>query len=179
MLLLVLGVAVLSTGVVIAQNGGLPHFAPRSVAQLPLSSEAPKSIKPNPRWMEIAEIEKRAEFTIVLPSDLPKNCVPTERFYNSMARGTYLNYSCALILERKAVGVEHPLVGSNSTKQLTIGGNPAILIDGMWISERLGSPAEWETGFKTLIFEKKGLVIQIRTGNLSESELIRFAESMD
>lgn len=164
----------------------LEHFAPREVATLPVPGPVAHEPSPAPpRFMDLEQLENLAGFSLLVPEYLPPSCRLMERFYASVPREVILHYSCALLIaEKRGNSIDRPFVGEGSTHEVTVGGNPAIYIDGVWTSFSDSDQEEpiWIQGtFHQLVFERNGLVIRMDapSSRLTKEELIRIAESLE
>ncbi|MBI4674066.1 MAG: hypothetical protein HY741_20675 [Chloroflexi bacterium] len=177
LIILLLLMSVLVTGVALAQ-GGLPHFVPREIENFPSALESYISPSAQNDSMGISALEQQVGFSILLPTNLPSGCHLRGTSYDSVGNAARLHYSCATIIERKATHIDHPLVAPHSTHQVLVGGEPALVIDGMWEDQPNGRTT-WSLDLKTLGFERSGLVIRMVSGqDASEDQLIEIAKSM-
>jgi hypothetical protein len=160
-------------------QGLLVHFAPRAVQALPdqpLSFEA-RALAP--RLTDPAEFEKQAGFRLVWPTLLPAGCSLREHFFIPQAREVALVYTCMEIFEKKAEGVDSPLVGEGSIQQLSVGNTTAYYIGGAWVRMPGETKPTWHADWAGyLVFERDDVLIYLSGDGLTLGELVAVAESM-
>ncbi len=172
-------VGVLGVGTLLAQ-GALLNFVPREVENLSLARAILEPTPPEPRLIDITELERLAGFSLLVPAYLPQHCASQERFYVPVGKEVILNYSCVIIAERKADSIQRPGVGLGSVQEITVNGRPALLIDGMWVKMPGEKELTWKPDlFHVMVFEHNGLIVRLTApGHSSKDELIRIAASM-
>ena len=163
----------------------LEHFAPRQVTALPRAKVRYESPPAGLRMMAQEEVEQRVGFRLLVPAYLPNGCQEIEeRFVQSVPnrQAVVLNYPCVSISEmnRLASGLDRPYIGEGSSEEVTVGGEPALYIDGSWVATE-GQEPVWTRGLnQQLIFERNGLLIVVtnRVNRASKADLVRVAESL-
>lgn len=205
-------VALLVVGPTLAQFA-LPHFAPREVEELPIlpavTFAAPlESITTN----IIDELEGQAGFSLLIPDYVPPECQLREGKYLPEPIGEVMlvyrsldNLPCFTLNQRVIDDSTHrPFIHDGSAEEITINGEPALYVDGMWVIEgpigresnsdsitlapgelaELMETATWVEGPKQLVFERGMILLRLDGGvyedsQLTKEELIRIAESME
>ena len=191
----------------------LPHFAPREVTKMPTLSDVTFSELPAPITTDIiGKLEEQAGFAVLVPHDVPLGCQLHKGSYLPEPIGEVLlvyissdNLPCFTTNQREIeVDTIHtPFIYEGSGEEITIHGQPALYIDGIWIlgednngedSEggsqiiefgpgelaELMETATWIEGPKQLVFELDGFLIRLNGDlRLTKAELIRIAESME
>lgn len=209
-------VAILLTGVLLVGPAlaqfALPHFAPREVDEMPVLSAVTMAAAPEPITVDIVgRLEAQAGFAVLVPIYVPSDCHLSEGNYLPEPIGevelvyrSSNNLPCFTTNQREIEDdITHtPFIYEGSGEEITIHGQPALYIDGMWVlgdlsdSEgnesdsgimelgpgelaKLMETATWVEGPKQLIFENDTLLVRLDGGSqLSKEELIRIAESM-
>lgn len=163
----------------------LNYIVPREVEKLPSREVTFEPTPAAPRLMEQDQVEKMAGFSLLVPAYLPSGCSLQERFYVSQAKAVYLTYSCGgfglSIVQQKAETIQRPYIGKDSTQELTIGGQPAIYIDGIWNKFPEEEEPVWLEGIShQLFFEQDSHLIRLSAAfQLTKDELIKVAESLE
>lgn len=202
-------IALWMTGPTIAQFA-LPHFAPREVTKWPALSEVTMAEPPEPVTTEIiSQLEEQAGFAVLTPQYVPSGCQLHEGSYLPEPIGEVQlvyrsadNLPCFTTNQRAIDGdaTHTPFIYEGSGEEITIHGQPAFYIDGIWVVEGLGdgegnadtielAPGEleelietatWVEGHKQLVFENGALLVRLDGDmQLTKEELIRIAESME
>lgn len=179
----------------VASIGLLLAIAVPATGQVPSGAVSPREVdsfsavkitwvaKPSiPRESSLLELEKKAGFAPLTPKYLPQGCEPKEQFVIDLAREINLTYSCVFIaqsLSEGKQGTQTPLIKRGSSRPITVNGNPAILVEGLWKKAQNGDDASWEIGLLQRFFEKGnysiGLMAPAATG---VDQLVRIAESL-
>lgn len=190
---------------------GLEHFVPRGVDNWSPSngSIAVATIPPESYSDNVEALEAQAGFSALLPQYIPADC--------HFLEGNYLEEPVAeirlfyqseeqlpcfdVVLRQAEAGTVHrPYVGPGSVEEISIKGQRALYISGMWVVEgpigetsdsgvlslgpgeleELYEGATWVEGPKQIVFEYGGLLIRITGGaNISKAELVKVAESLE
>ena len=175
----------LLTNTALAQSR-LPHVAPQMVPEFPgtprIPPGPPQPRRLQPRFEELAQIERAVGFRLLLPTYLPLGCDLEEQFvYGPRVAG--LRYTCIAISAQKVHRQVRPSVGLGSVHEVTVNGLPALYIDGAWVSAN-GGPIAWQqSAFPELWLERDGVFVRLRIWpqmRLADpkQELIRIAESL-
>lgn len=186
----------------------LEHFAPREVEKLPITGESVTlATIPSESYLNNVEtLETQLGFVVLMPQYIPTYCHFQESYYLAepvseihLVYDTTDKLPCFEVTQRKAQEnmVHRPSVGPGSTEEITINGEPALYINGMWVienmpgnetalrlssedMEKLFEDAAWVEGPQQLVFENNDLLIRIDAGpNISKEELVKIAESLE
>ena len=161
----------------------LDHYAPREVARIPMPISTAAAPTPQSRSTitDLARIEEQIGHRILQPTYLPANCGGLrERFAYADIRVAVLRYGCVGIEQQVNSGIQQPYVGTGASQSLTVNGQPAIYINGIWVQDKPGGKLTWRAGdYHELIFEQNGLTIRLSASTeIAKEELVRIAESM-
>jgi hypothetical protein len=174
------------------------HVVPRQVQALPesgsaarrSSDESPQPTRANPAprpttgpWVNRSELELKVGFEVLEPTSLPSGCTPLQRSVEPVGPSQVVNmaYSCVHILEQAVHIDQRPYVGPSSTQEVTVGGRPAVYVDGAWWQDlNKGSDSRWRSGWSQLLFIRDGVffILDELGGHQSRDQLIRIAESL-
>jgi hypothetical protein len=190
----------------------LAHFSPREVATLPISA-AVVTVVPVPssaHMTQLGDLEAQAGFSILVPRYLPGSCefkdgsfLPQPIGEVDLEYNTPDEHACFDIAEQKTRTdkFDQPFIGTDSAQSITINGQPAIYIHGMWwvdMQRITGSnssdksvhvspqqlqdvfkQAVWVEGPKQIVFEDNGLLIRINGDtSLTKDVMIQIAQSI-
>lgn len=181
----IIGIAVLVSMLLAAPVLGqtiLNWIRPQVVDRLPNNVPASTELLPS---APLDQIEKRAGYALLLPSYLPENCgrrntyVNPGQRYDATVDTVFINYPCVTISSRPIrANVQQPLVGDNATETVSVNGQPALLIRGVWESFD-NQPATWNpNGGLQLIFQYRTLQVMVEAHDLTKAELIKVAASL-
>ncbi len=191
----------------------LPHFAPHEVTRMPTMSAVTIADLPNPITTDIVgELEEQAGFAVLVPRYVPFGCQLHEGNYLPEPIGEvqliYLSANdlpCFTTNQREVEDdtIHTPPIYEGSGEEITIHGQPALYIDGIWaVGEfsnskdnevdsgiiKLGpgelaelmETATWIEGPKQVVFEYGGFLLRLDGDlRLTKAELIKIAESME
>lgn len=160
------------------------HIAPRQIAAWPSPPHVAVEPSATPRTLDAAQQEKAVGFPLLMPTYLPAGCTLQNRI--NISRIAHLVYSCVIVDEQATDRVWQPPVGMDSTQEVTVNGQPAIYIDGVWITDKPGGDAVWKSGVAgQLTFERNNLIVHLisvrqssSSPQLSKEDLIRIGESI-
>lgn len=188
MLAALLGTVIITLVVATAlAQGSLQFFRPREVQQIPAAmQQPPPPAQPSAaqiaeafRSEDFADIEKAAGFTLLFPKDLPAGCKLRSHSFDTLTHAANLKYTCVTISEKRGQRLEQPYAGPNSVQSITVQGQPAILVDGSWVTMPGDKEPKWRQGFvPTLVFERDGIVVRLVMLGDDKEGLIKIAESM-
>lgn len=144
----------------------LHQLSPRQVASLPpaapgrLTYATPAD---TPRPTSLAALGRQAGFTPLVPTYLPTGCVRTDQHFESgPGSAIAIDYSCGLTFTEQAGRDDHPVVGTNSSQQLLVDGQPAIYTNGAWVQAVGQDAPSWIPSFaQQLIFDRLGVTVHI------------------
>lgn len=165
----------------------LEHFVPREVAApegFPL--QPPQALSP-PSAMNLDQLRraaKQAGFILLVPQQVPDKCDRDEYYFDNRHKYARLIYSssnatCLSISEEPARGVLHAPVAEGSTEEVSVGGRPAIYINGVWLVPEGAAKPIWSPIATHLVFERDGLLVSLTTmTGLTKQQLIAAAESL-
>lgn len=167
----------------VAAQAILTYFAPREVTALPPPAYETVEARPTAlRWVERPTLEQQAGFSVLAPNYLPPNCTLREQYFLAEPKVVNLTYGCMWIAEQRSTTVQQPLVGQGATRTVTVNGQPAVYIEGAWVTivrDGKEEPLQWDpSALRQLVFERNGLLIRLSSPNLTLQELVQIAESM-
>ncbi len=140
----------------VAAQSFLEHFIPREIVGLPTISGPVdvSTISEDELFENIADLQEKAGFDFVLPTELPAGC----RFWD----GTYLSapiseahlyyrsgkYSyCFSVYLQKADKVQRPFVREGSFEEVSINEQPGLYFRGTWDIQSYGSKKDMPKSF--------------------------------
>ncbi len=132
--------------------------------------------------VSVAEARTRVPYAFALPAWTPEGAALTDRVEVVDGASVILYWTTngrhSFILRTYPLGGGTGLVGVGSTQEVTINGQPAALIRGMWE----GATGQWSRPhFVTLHWSAGGVTYELLANTnegASEGELLRIAESI-